>query len=59
VTSLNRYGRSQGATSRHGWESGGAIDKYQRWDISLIGATAADDYRNELNGMVTSSRSTL
>jgi uncharacterized protein len=52
VTSLNRYGRSQGAASRHGWESvfPGA-DKYQRWNISLTGATSADDYRNELNGM--------
>jgi hypothetical protein len=24
VTSLNRYGRSQGAASRHGWETGGS-----------------------------------
>jgi uncharacterized protein len=52
VTSLNRYGRSQGAISRHGWESEvSGADKYKRWDISLTGATAADDYRNELNGM--------
>ena len=27
VTSLKRYGRSQGAASRHGWETGGADDK--------------------------------
>ena len=51
VTSLNRYGRTQGTASRHGWETGGAVDKYQRWDISLTGATSAADYRNELNGM--------
>jgi len=53
VTSLNRNGRSQGAASRHGWEgdttNAGRDDRYQRWDISLLGATAHDDYRNELN----------
>ncbi len=51
VVSLKRYGRNAGAASRHGWETGGADDKYARWNISLLGATAADDYRNELNSM--------
>ena len=53
VTSLKRYGRSQGAASRHGWETGGADDKYQRWNNSKTGASAngSDDYRNEMNGM--------
>jgi secreted PhoX family phosphatase len=51
VTSLNRYGRAQGAASRHGWETGGGDDKYARWDISLTGVAATDDYRNELNTM--------
>jgi secreted PhoX family phosphatase len=53
VVSLKRYGRNQGATSRHGWESAGSDDKYQRWDISKKGASldGSDDYRNELNGM--------
>jgi secreted PhoX family phosphatase len=52
VVSLNRYGRAQGADSRHGWETSGADDKYARWDISRSGASAdgSDDYRNELNG---------
>jgi uncharacterized protein len=52
VTSLKRYGRSQGSTSRHGWESGGSEDRFARWDISKTGAstTGADDYRNEMNG---------
>jgi len=52
VVSLNRYGRAQGAASRHGWESSGADDRYARWDISRSGASAdgSDDYRNELNG---------
>lgn len=53
VTSLKRYGRNQGAPSRHGWETGGADDKYARWNISQTGVSAdgSDDYRNELNTM--------
>ena len=53
VVALKRYGRNQGAASRHGWETGGSEDKYQRWDISQRGASAngSDDYRNEMNGM--------
>lgn len=51
VTSLKRYGRSQGAASRHGWETGGTDDKYARWNISKTGtsSTGSDDYRNEIN----------
>jgi uncharacterized protein len=51
VTSLKRYGRNQGAASRHGWETGGTDDKYARWDISKSGTSTdgSDDYRNELN----------
>ncbi|HSV51221.1 MAG TPA: PhoX family phosphatase [Burkholderiaceae bacterium] len=53
VTSLKRYGRTQGAASRHGWESGGSEDKYARWINSKLGASTngSDDYRNEMNGM--------
>ena len=53
VTSLKRYGRSQGAASRHGWETGGSQDQYQRWNISKTGTSqdGSDDYRNEMNGM--------
>lgn len=53
VTALKRYGRNQGAASRHGWETGGADDKYQRWNISKTGTSldGSDDYRNEMNGM--------
>ena len=52
VTSLKRYGRAQGAASRHGWETAGAEDIYARWNLSQLGASAdgSDDYRNELNG---------
>jgi len=51
VVSLNRYGRAQGAASRHGWETAGAADRFARWNISQTGTSAdgTDDYRNELN----------
>jgi len=51
VASLNRYGRGQGAASRHGWETSGAADAYARWNIGKLGASTdgSDDYRNELN----------
>ena len=53
VASLNRYGRAQGAASRHGWESAGSEDRFMRWNNSKIGSSAdgSDDYRNEMNGM--------
>ncbi len=52
VVSLNRYGRTQGTASRHGWETAGTDDEYARWIISKLGASVdgTDDYRNELNG---------
>jgi uncharacterized protein len=52
VVSLKRYGRAQGAASRHGWETAGTEDIYARWNIGQSGASAdgSDDYRNELNG---------
>ena len=51
VVSLNRYGRAQGAASRHGWQTAGTDDKYARWDVSQTGTSidGTDDYRNELN----------
>ncbi len=51
VVALNRYGRSQGAASRHGWESAGVADTYVRWNNSKLGTSAdgSDDYRNEMN----------
>ena len=50
VVSLVRYGKAQGAASRHGWETAGADDKYARWNISQTGTSAegTDDYRNEM-----------
>jgi len=49
VAALNRYGRRAGAASRHGWESGGNTDRYARWNVSAVGASPRDDYRNEFN----------
>ena len=51
VVSLLRYGRAQGVASRHGWETAGSADKYDRFNISQRGSSAdgTDDYRNELN----------
>ncbi|MBQ0936605.1 PhoX family protein [Ideonella paludis] len=53
VTALKRYGRAEGATSRHGWESAGSADIYARWLNAKTGTSAdgSDDYRNEMNGM--------
>ena len=49
VQALNRYGRKAGAASRHGWESAGQADQYARCNNSASGASAKDDYRNEMN----------
>ncbi len=49
VAGLNRYGRKSAAASRHGWESASEQDKYARWNNGALGASAADDYRNEMN----------
>lgn len=52
VTALVRYGRAEGAASRHGWESAGPEDRYARWINAKTGTSAdgSDDYRNEMNG---------
>ena len=49
VISLIRYGRTQGAASRHGWETSGTDDKYARWIITQGAGAATADYRNEMN----------
>ena len=51
AVALRRYGRAEGAASRHGWETSGSEDKYRRWNIGQTGTSAdgTDDYRNELN----------
>lgn len=51
VVSLARYGKAEGAESRHGWETAGPDDKYARWNLGQSGLSAdgSDDYRNEMN----------
>ncbi len=49
TAAFNRYGRRAGAASRHGWESGGSEDRFQRWNTGVTGASARDDYRNEFH----------
>lgn len=53
VASLKRYGRNQGAASRHGWETAGTDEKFTHFNNSKTGVSTdgSDDYRNELNGM--------
>lgn len=52
VASLRRYGISNGQTSREGWatanEAGQVGDPFSRWNLTISGATAADDYRNAI-----------
>lgn len=44
----SRYGVQTGATSRYAWElAENGADEFVRFDASIKGATAADDYRNE------------
>ncbi|SEL11376.1 hypothetical protein SAMN05216359_105242 [Roseateles sp. YR242] len=49
VVSLARYGLPQNRKSPYLWETAGADDLYARWNSSVTGATAADDYRNTIN----------
>jgi uncharacterized protein len=50
AASLSRYGKGENSTGRHLWETvPGGADVHARWNISVLGATAADDYRNEMN----------
>ena len=41
--------RAAAAASRYGWETAGTADLFARWDSSVVGASAADDYRNTIN----------
>ena len=47
VTSFNRYGATSN-TGTYGWANSSG-DLYDRWNASVTGATAGDDYRNVIN----------
>ncbi|MFK4704152.1 secreted PhoX family phosphatase [Roseateles asaccharophilus] len=49
VVGLNRYGLPQNRKSPYLWETAGTADLFARWDSSVVGAAAADDYRNTIN----------
>ncbi|NCT85057.1 MAG: PhoX family phosphatase [Comamonadaceae bacterium] len=49
VAALNRYGLPQNRKSPYQWETAGTVDLFARWDSSVTGTTAADDYRNTIN----------
>jgi secreted PhoX family phosphatase len=49
VGALNRYGLPQNRKSPYLWETAGTADLFARWDSSVTGATAADDYRHTIN----------
>lgn len=51
ATALARYGVGTNRSGRYKWESPFAsdaqiVDEFARWDISSIGTSATDDYRN-------------
>lgn len=52
IASLRRYGISSSQNSREGWatadETGQVGEPFSRWNITITGATAADDYRNAI-----------
>jgi len=52
LTSLSRYGLAAGAAGNYGWStptSTPANERYRRWNATVSGAAATDDYRNEPN----------
>ena len=53
VVALNRYGLTQGAAGNYGWTTVVPQDpndtRFSRWDATVTGATAADDFRNAPN----------
>jgi secreted PhoX family phosphatase len=53
VTLLKRYGINQGAAGGNAWTTVTPADSastvFSRWDASVTGATAADDFRHEPN----------
>ncbi|MCX7070374.1 MAG: PhoX family phosphatase [Gammaproteobacteria bacterium] len=53
VVALNRYGLTQGAAGNYGWTTVAPQDpndtRFSRWDATVSGATAADDFRNAPN----------
>jgi secreted PhoX family phosphatase len=49
VASLKRYGLPENRKSPYLWDTAGSDDLFARWSSSVVGATAAEDYRNTAN----------
>ena len=49
VVSLKRYGLPENRKSPYLWDTAGSEDLFARWSSSVVGASAADDYRNTAN----------
>ena len=49
IAGLNRYGLPENRKSPYLWETAGSDDLYVRWNSSVTGASAAEDYRNTIN----------
>jgi len=49
VVSLKRYGLTENRKSPYLWDTAGSDDLFARWSSSVVGASAADDYRNTAN----------
>ncbi|WP_157268026.1 PhoX family protein [Azohydromonas aeria] len=49
VDALKRYGLPEGRRSPYLWNTAGSDDLFARWTSSVVGASAAEDYRNVFN----------
>lgn len=49
IAGLKRYGMNDGRKSPYLWESAGSDDLFARWNSTVSGASAGDDYRNIFN----------
>lgn len=49
VAGMNRYGLPEGRRSPYAWDTAGTDDLFARWSSSVVGASAADDYRHNIN----------
>ena len=53
MASMRRYGVRSSGNGREGWNTASEVgqvgEPFSRWNVGIVGATAADDYRNAAN----------
>lgn len=53
MASMRRYGVRSSGNGREGWNTANEVgqvgEPFSRWNVGIVGATAADDYRNAAN----------